>query len=193
MLPDSQCTTDCSIILVWCCPLWILNTISNIFIIHITRRRLSILLFGIFRSCFRMSPAHWDKEHDTNLLKQSEIYWKSYELNYINTEGEFCATVLTPLECYVLEDGTAERNIMLAIHKFKKRFDNTAYLDVYTDAEILHYKIMGGELEVIGSHSHIFGRVPVTICPANSERKIYDMMDQVNFNSMKTGQAIPHP
>ena len=115
--------------------------------------------------CIDKNTSHWDKEHNINLRKQSEIYGESYELNYINTEGEFCATVLTPLECYVFEDGTSERNTLLAIHKFKRRFDDTAYLDVYTDAEILHYKIMGVELQSIGSHSHIFGRVPVTVCP----------------------------
>ena len=85
-------------------------------------------------ACIDRNSSHWDKEHNISLRKQSEIFGESYELNYINTDGEFCATILTPLECYVLEDGTAERNVLLAIHKFKRRFDNTEYLDVYTDA-----------------------------------------------------------
>ncbi len=148
--------------------------------------------------CIDKNTSHWDKEHNINLRKQSEIYGESYELNYINTEGEFCATVLTPLECYVLEDGTAERNIMLAIHKFKKRFDDTAYLDVYTDSEILHYKIMGSELQPIGSHSHIFGSVPVTICPANSEREsgfedVISLFDAYNaLNSDLVNEIADH-
>lgn len=122
--------------------------------------------------CIDRNNSHWDKEHNISLRKQSEIFGESYELNYINTDGEFCATILTPLECYVLEDGTAERNVLLAIHRFKRRFDDTEFLDVYTDSEILHYKLIENSgIELIGKHNHIFGRVPVIVCPANSERK----------------------
>ncbi|HHX62463.1 MAG TPA: phage portal protein [Epulopiscium sp.] len=121
--------------------------------------------------------SHWDKEHNINLRKESEIFGESYELNYINEEGEFCATVLNPLSTYVLEDGTTERRALLAIHRFKKQFDTKLYLDVYTDSEIIHYEISKGqegkdiELRLIGNHGHIFGRVPMIVCPANSERK----------------------
>jgi SPP1 family phage portal protein len=128
-----------------------------------------------------LNMSHWDKEHNINLRKQSEIYGESYELNYINEDGEFSATILNPLNCYVLEDGTAERNALLAIHKFTKQFDTKEYMDVYTDTQILHYEIgsvstLGtvnseGGLVFLGSHNHIFGRVPVLVCPANSERK----------------------
>lgn len=48
-------------------------------------------------------------------------------------------------------------------------------MDVYTDSEILHYELGNkgnkSSLNLIGKHEHIFGRVPVTICLANSERK----------------------
>ncbi len=121
--------------------------------------------------------SHWDKEHNINLRKESEIYGESYELNYINSDGEFCGHILNPLNCYVLEDGTAERNVLLAINKFTKKFDDKGYLDVYTASNIIHYEIGEGdrggdtELKLIGSHNHIFERVPVIVCPANSERK----------------------
>jgi hypothetical protein len=49
---------------------------------------------------------NWDKEHNINLRKQSEIYGEAFELNYVNTDGEFAATILTPLEAYVLGVGT---------------------------------------------------------------------------------------
>jgi len=121
------------------------------------------------------NTSHWDKEHNINLRKQSEIFGEAYELNYVNTDGEFASTILTPLEAYVLEDGTAERNVLLALHTFKKKFDVKRYLDVYTDSEILHYELGNNSnktsLNLIGSHEHIFGRVPVTICLANSEKK----------------------
>lgn len=121
------------------------------------------------------NTSHWDKEHNINLCKQSEIYGEAYELNYVNSEGEFSATILTPLEAYVLEDGTAGRNVLLALHTFTRRFDDKKYLDVYTDSEIRHYELGSKgnrpELKYIGSHEHIFGRVPVIVCPSNNERK----------------------
>ena len=39
--------------------------------------------------CIDRNLNHWDKEHNINLRKTSEIYGESYELNYINSEGEF--------------------------------------------------------------------------------------------------------
>ncbi|MDD4564242.1 MAG: phage portal protein [Eubacteriales bacterium] len=154
-----------------------------------------------------INTSHWDKEHNINLRKQSEIFGEAYELNYINTDGEFSATVLNPLNCYVLEDGTAERNALLAIHKYKKHFDDKQYMDVYTDTEILHYQIgtvnsgnsySGGNLTYTGSHSHIFGRVPVLVCPANSERKpgfhdIISLFDAYNaLNSDLVNEIADH-
>src|SRR5665648_527405 len=149
----------------------------------------------------------WDKEHNINLRKQSEIFGESYELDYINTEGEFAAAILTPLNCYVLEDGTAERKALMAIHKFTKQFDDKQYLDVYTDAEILHYQIgtatcgsnfPGGGLTLMGRHNHIFGRVPVHVCPANSEKRsgfqdIISLFDAYNaLNSDLVNEIADH-
>jgi SPP1 family phage portal protein len=67
--------------------------------------------------------SHWDKEHNLQLRKQSEIFGESFELNYVDSDGQFSATVLSPLNAYVLEDGTAERNVLLGLHKFTRRFD----------------------------------------------------------------------
>ncbi|AOY76736.1 phage portal protein [Clostridium formicaceticum] len=132
--------------------------------------------------------SHWDKEHNIHLRKSSEIYGESYELNYINQDGEFCGTILNPMSCYVLEDGTAERNGILALHKFNRRFDENTYLDVYTNHEILHYIIEDG-LKLQGKHTHIFDRVPIIVCPANSERKsgFHDVISLVDaYNAINS-------
>lgn len=153
--------------------------------------------------CIDRNTNHWDKEHNIILRKMSEIYGESYELNYINSEGEFCASILTPLEAYVLEDGTAERNVLLGLHRFRKRFDDTSYLDVYTDSEILHYTVdfdqKGNmELKYIGKHNHIFNRVPIIICPANSERRsgfqdVISLFDAYNaLNSDLVNEIADH-
>ena len=143
---------------------------------------------GEIIACIDRNTAHWDKEHDINLRKHSEIYGEAYELDFVNTEGEFSATYLTPLECYVLVDGSADKTVLLALHCFTRQFDDTEYLDVYTDAEILHFSIDGEALKPLGKHTHIFERVPVIVCPANSERKsgfedvvsLFDAYDAIN-------------
>lgn len=92
--------------------------------------------------CIDVNTSCWEKEHNITLRKYSEIFGESYELNYIDKNGEFSATVLTPMNAYVLDDGTAERNVTLAIHRFKKVFEEKEYLDVYTDNQILHYQLV---------------------------------------------------
>ncbi|MDY8025144.1 phage portal protein [Paenibacillus polymyxa] len=154
--------------------------------------------------------SHWDKEHNLQLRKQSEIFGESFELNYINSDGQFSATVLSPLNAYVLEDGAAERNVLLGLHKFTRRFDKQVYLDVYTDHEILHYTIgsdnksnpmrrnRSPELKYIGKHNHIFGRVPLISCPANTERKsgfhdVISLFDAYNaLNSDLVNEIADH-
>ncbi|MHB0860451.1 phage portal protein [Paenibacillus sp. SEL3] len=153
---------------------------------------------------------HWDKEHNLQLRKQSEIFGESFELNYIDSDGQFSATVLSPLNAFVLEDGTAERNVLLGLHKFTRRFDKQVYLDVYTDHEILHYTIdsddkgnqikqnQAPELKYIGKHNHIFGRVPLISCPANTERKsgfhdVISLFDAYNaMNSDLVNEIADH-
>jgi SPP1 family phage portal protein len=154
--------------------------------------------------------SHWDKEHNLQLRKQSEIFGESFELNYIDSEGQFSATVLSPLNAYVLEDGTAERNVLFGLHKFTRRFDKQVYLDVYTNHEILHYTIgnvdkqiqskqnQSPELKYIGKHNHIFGRVPLISCLANTERKsgfqdVISLFDAYNaLNSDLVNEIADH-
>lgn len=149
--------------------------------------------------CIDTNLSYWDKGHNINLRKQSEIFGESYELQYINSEGEFCATVLTPLNCYCLVDGTAARSVVLAIHKYEKAFiDDIEFLDVYTDTEILHYEIKDSGLTYTGKHPHIFERVPVVICPANAERKsgfedVVSLFDAYNaINSDLVNEIADH-
>jgi len=75
-------------------------------------------------------------------------------------------------------------------------------MDVYTDSEILHYELGSNinktTLNLIGSHEHIFGRVPVTICLANSEKKsgfqdVLSLFDAYNvLNSDLVNEIADH-
>ena len=150
--------------------------------------------------CIDRNTSHWEKEHNISLRKASEIFGEAYELNYIDPGGNFCAAILTPLNAYVLEDGTAAHTPLLALHRFEKPFEEDArYLDVYTDQEILHYRLSAGEdLTFLGRHPHLFERVPVIVCPANAERKsgfedVVSLFDAYNaLNSDLVNEIADH-
>lgn len=111
----------------------------------------------------------FEKEHNQNLSKQSEIFGVGYEINYINKSGDFRAMAVNPLNMYVIEDGTDERNVELAIHKYNKKFDKTDYYDVYVGNKILHYSGMKNNIQLVDETTHIFDSVPVNVCYSNFE------------------------
>jgi len=117
--------------------------------------------------------AIWEKLNNQNLLKQAQIYGKSYSLAYLDEDAEFQSITLTPLNCYVLEAERIGQSSVLALHTFYLKFDDkTQYLDVYTKNEILHYKVTSNSsIEYLGKDIHIFGKVPIVICRANAEEK----------------------
>jgi SPP1 family phage portal protein len=111
----------------------------------------------------------WEKLHNQNLLKQAQIYGKSYELYWFDYNADFRAMVLTPMNCYVLESSKAGEGNILALHLFTQQFDKTEYLDVYTPNEILHYTVKNATLNYLGSDENMFGVVPINICRSNVE------------------------
>lgn len=112
-----------------------------------------------------------EKLENQNLLKQAQIFGKAFSLAYIDTIGDFRTLTLNPLNCYVLESERAGEGNILALHVFKQRFDDTEYLDVYTNNQILHYKTKNGNIEFIDYDEHYFRQVPIIVCKANAEEK----------------------
>lgn len=108
----------------------------------------------------------WSKAEDQRLRKESEIYGIAYEIPYIDSNGDFNAMVLNPLNGYALEDENG--NVVLGLHYFKRKFDDKEYLDVYIDNKIIHYT---DGLTQIGEDTHIFNRVPFIVCRANDEEQ----------------------
>lgn len=124
----------------------------------------------------------WSKSQDQRLRKESEIFGVSYELDYIDSNGDFAAETLTPQNCFVLTDGTAENNVVMGMHYFIKDYDvnNTdledlnirkEYLDVYLPGRIIHYDATGGALIHLGEDTNIFPKIPIIVCPANDEEQ----------------------
>lgn len=127
----------------------------------------------------------WVKPIDQELLKQADIYGKSFELDYIDTDGNMKCAVFNPLNFFTLESGDAEKTVILALHVYRTTiFDTEDKIDVYTDSEILHFD---QSFNLIGTDTHPFPGVPVIVCRANHEgksmlRNIKSLNDAFNTN-----------
>lgn len=113
----------------------------------------------------KFNLAHWKRNHSKNLFRKALLFGKAFEVYYINKDALFSARILTPLESYAyIEDD----EIVLFLHIFHKKFDkDTVYMDVYDSNNIYHYK-NGVQ---IGEDSHIFGKVPVSVCLIDDNEK----------------------
>lgn len=110
---------------------------------------------------------HWSEGHDINLAKKMLIYSICYELYYINKESEFCSKIISPSCGYAAIDDFGI--VSFFMHIFKLNFDDTTYIDVYTNKEIIH--LNNNFEEIKPSTNHIFGTVPVGICRLSEEGK----------------------
>lgn len=108
---------------------------------------------------------HWPKDHDKKVFRRALLYGKSYEIYYVDKEGQFSSRIVTPLNGYFYaEDDEAK----LFLHTFKKKFDDkTIFCDVYDAANIYHYQ----NNKLVGQTPHIFGAVPVGVCVVDDDNK----------------------
>ncbi|MDP1419240.1 phage portal protein [Peribacillus simplex] len=120
----------------------------------------------------------WEKVHDQKLVLNTNIFGHSFELRYFK-DNEFKATVLTPLNCFVLEGQDADKTVELAMNFFKKnRFSEKEMCDLYLpNKQVIHYEMDGDDLKEIGRSEHAFMNVPVTVSEANLYRR--SMLDDI--------------
>lgn len=112
--------------------------------------------------------AIWEKVHNQNLLKQSQIYGEAYELYYLDDFGEFKSIILNPLSTYVVTD--LNNNVELVLREYNLKWDNDTYLEVYTSDDVTTFNVSAG-FKVVGNELHRFGTVPLSICKANEESR----------------------
>lgn len=112
---------------------------------------------------------HWSENHDTTLAKNMIIYSTAYELYYIDKKGQFSAKIISPNSGYAMVDDFG--NISFFMHFFKLKFNDTQYIDVYTNNTIYHFD--DNFKEVKQADTHIFGVVPLGIAIL-SEEGVYD-------------------
>ncbi|ADL08039.1 phage portal protein [Thermosediminibacter oceani] len=123
--------------------------------------------------------AHWSEKHDQNLCKKMLTFGEAYELYYVDKDGLFSAQIYSPLNSYALLDDYG--NVQMFLVLFKKKFDETQYLDVYYPGKVEHYTVSGiSDINYIGEDTHIFDEVPVAICSI-AEEKEFDTL----FNDLK--------
>lgn len=121
----------------------------------------------------------WEKVHNYRLMLNAGIFGHAYELRYLK-DIEFKATVLTPLNCFVLEGNDADRTVQLAMHFYKENDlsdDAPEMVDVYLPLKVQHYVIEDEALVLKGESPHPFPTVPVSVVGTNLERK--SMLDDI--------------
>jgi len=133
----------------------------------------------------------WEKLHNQSLLRDCLIYGESYELAYVNSDNEFGCVTLNPLNGFVLEDGTADKNVLLGLHFYEDVIDSIGvvdkniikkYLDVYTDSEIITYDVTTLSIdEELSRKKHNFNRVPMN-------KLVLDEYAQASLDDYKTEQ-----
>ena len=107
---------------------------------------------------------HWGENHDSDLMKTMLIHSIAYELYYIDKEAQFSSRIISPRNGFSLVNDFG--NVEMFMHVFKLAFDETIYIDVYTDAEIVHYD---ESFKEISRDIHTFGVVPVGVAQLSPE------------------------
>ena len=121
--------------------------------------------------------AHFSIKHEQDLALNLSIYKKVFELCYINNNGQFSTKIINPTQGYLCYDDYGNKQFFL--YAFNKKFDDTNYIDVFTDNKIIHYKLSKfNKLDKIGESRHYFNEVPVSETTLN--RTVYDIIKTLN-------------
>lgn len=109
--------------------------------------------------------AHWSESHDKDLLRDMLTFGTAFELYYTKTvpKGDkneilFCSKVISPRDGYAYFDDNLEMKFFMRF--YKKKFDSTQYIDIYTKDKIYHCDSSFNQIKE--PDVHYFGMVPVT-------------------------------
>ena len=87
---------------------------------------------------------HWSKNHNKEVLRDLLSYGSVFELYYVSKKENagkkeylFNLEIISPREGYALYNDNKE--IILFMRFFKKKFDETQYIDVYSKNKIYHF------------------------------------------------------
>lgn len=126
---------------------------------------------------------------DSDFLLDALIYGVGAELMYTDTEGQTRFRLINPTQCFGIYDDSLTGDLLYFVRMYKANDwdDNDVhYVDVYSDFNIIHYKMigMGGELLLLGEEPHYFSQCPANIFYLQDEKSIFDcvmgLQDAVN-------------
>lgn len=102
---------------------------------------------------------HWRTNHNSEMMRDLEIYGKVYSLSYIDRKGRYCERILNPTNAiaYCDDDNVPQ----LFIHFYKKKYCADQYYDVYDNAGNIEIYCNGNLVE---QSKHIFRGCPVSVC-----------------------------
>ncbi|WP_243356887.1 phage portal protein [Bacillus litorisediminis] len=142
--------------------------------------------------------SNWEKEHNISLKQLTEVFGTAFEVSYVNKDAEFQCAYFSPLEMIVLHDGTIDKNVSVAVRKYKIAYDDSTYVDVWDNEHLTTYKLEDNELELIEQKRHFFSRCPVVEVPNNDLKKsafddIIKIVDMYNsINSTAANEILDH-
>lgn len=107
------------------------------------------------------------------LAKNASICGESYELLWIDADGNVRFKALEPLHCIPIYDDTLEEELLYFIRYYDdediESGNKTTFIEVYTKNEIRHYKHTVGHIEFINAVPHSFKAVPIVIYRNNDD------------------------
>lgn len=129
------------------------------------------------------------------LATELSITGAAYEIIYTDSDANLRFCMLPSEEIILVCDASLEENPLCAIRHYKVySLDGVNYeefVDVYTDADITHYKYDGSSLRYIAQERHYFNDVPVVEYLNNRERRgdfedVLTLVDAYNMTQSLT-------
>ena len=138
------------------------------------------------------------QDEDMELAKDMSIFGLGIELLYIDEDGATRMQRIDPREMVVVYDDTIGCDILYGIRYYQCEdiLTETQYtmIEVYSDKDVVIYKsdALINNLEVVNSHSHYFGMVPIVVYNNNEEEigdfesviSLIDAYDQMESDSL---------
>lgn len=116
---------------------------------------------------------------DSDFLLDALVYGVAAELMYIDNSGKTRFRLINPTSCFGICDDSLTGDLMYFVRIYKaNEWDESNWfnVDVYSDSNILHYKMngMGGALSFVDDEKHYFSQCPANIFSLPDEKSIFD-------------------
>lgn len=130
------------------------------------------------------------RTEDNELLKQALIFGRAFELCYVDEDGQQRFRILDSRETFAIYENNLNEDLLAVVRYYPiDAFDLSKgfIVDIYFEKEIVHYKAGAGfiSLELIGSETHFYNQVPVSVLSLNQEEesvfgKVISLQDTYN-------------